>query len=277
MWTLSPEFQREVSRDDYEVIVVDNGSTDPVDQTLCQSFGARLTFVDVPDPTPSPCRAINLGLQIASADLCGVFIDGARMASPGLIRTAIDASRIDQRAVIGTLAFHLGPALQMISVHTGYDATAEDALLETVHWRSDGYRLFDISVLAGSSLAGWFVAPNEANALFMSASMWADLGGYDEAFTSPGGGLANLDMLIRACEQPGSQLITLLGEATFHQVHGGVATNALSSPVPGFHEEYRRLRGRPCVPPQQQPLLIGRVHPGILPSLITSIGQAVRT
>ena len=57
------------------------------------------------------------------------------------------------------MAFHLGPDVQMRSIFDGYDAEAEDAQLEQVPWREDGYRLFDISVLAGSSVPGWFWIP----------------------------------------------------------------------------------------------------------------------
>jgi hypothetical protein len=36
----------------------------------------------------------------------------------------------------------------------------------------------------------------------------------------------NHDAFWRACALPGAQLIRIGGEATFHQVHGGIATNA---------------------------------------------------
>ena len=42
----------------------------------------------------------------------------------------------------------------MRSVPLGYDQQEEDRLLDSVDWTHDGYRLFDISVLAGSSAGG---------------------------------------------------------------------------------------------------------------------------
>jgi osmoprotectant transport system permease protein len=53
--------------------------------------------------------------------------------------------------------------------------------------------------------------------------------------------------------------VHLLGEGTFHQFHGGVATNvpAASHPFPIFHEEYVRLRGEPFAPPTALPVILG--------------------
>ena len=48
-------------------------------------------------------------------------------------------------------------------------------------------------------------------------------------------------MWTRACELDDTELILLLGEATFHQIHGGVATNALESPWRKFHDEYVKI------------------------------------
>src|SRR5581483_9041619 len=52
-----------------------------------------------------------------------------------------------------------------------------------------------------------------------------ELGGFDERFASPGGGYVNLDAYRRALDLPRTRLIVLLGEGTFHQVHGGAATS----------------------------------------------------
>lgn len=269
--SLSPACQRGVAAADYEVIVVDNGSTRPFDRALCARLCPNARFETIPDPAPSPVAAINHGLAQARGDLVGVLIDGARMASPGLVATALEAAGLHPRPVIGTLAFHLGPDVQMRSVAAGYDQQVEDALLASVDWVGDGYALFSISVLAGSSGRGWFVLPAETNALFMTRGQWRELGGYDPAFVAPGGGLVNLDTWVRACADPAARVMLLLGEATFHQVHGGIATNAPQrSHWQAFHDEYVRIRGHAFRPPTGRPLLVGRLPPQAMPSVLAS-------
>lgn len=265
--SLSTAMQRDIGSETYEIIIVDNGSTEPFDHDRCRQLGDNISIHRVANATPSPVLAINQGLALARGELIGVFIDGARMASPRLLATALDAARLHRRPIIGTLAFHLGTDVQMRSIADGYCQHVEDRLLASVDWAADGYRLFAISVFAGSSADGWFVVPAETNALFLTREHWQALGGYDPAFVSPGGGLVNLDTWSRACADPSGRLMLLLGEATFHQVHGGIATNSTASNWPLFHDEYRRLRGRDYVQPAGTPLLVGRLHPAVLSSV----------
>jgi Glycosyl transferase family 2 len=274
--SLSPEMQRSVRPSDYEIIVVDNGSTPPADVTACKRWGARIEpiVIDPHRASVSPAHAINLGIARARGELIGVMIDGARLASPGLVAGALAASRTDDRAVVVTLAFHLGTKLQMQSVREGYDQAAEDRLLQRARWYEDGYRLFGLSVFAGSSQGGWFRPVSESNALFMGRALWKELGGFDERFRSPGGGFVNLDVLARAVALPRSVVVTLLGEGTFHQVHGGVATNALQSIHDVFEEEYRHIRGRPYEPPAYRSAYYGTIPDMLLNAIAESARAA---
>lgn len=270
--SLSLDNQIGLGAADYEVILIDNGSKRPFAADDCRRWIPDIQIVRLPDPTVSPVPAINHGLGLARGDLIGVMIDGARMASPGLLAMALEASRLHANPVIGSLAFHLGPDVQMRSVRQGYCAAVEDSLLAASGWENDGYALFDISVFAGSSSNGWFVLPAETNALFMLREQWRRLGGYDPNFVTPGGGLANLDTWARACSDPAAQVIMLLGEATFHQVHGGVATNSMQTNWQSvFAEEYRRLRGCDFKLPKVQPRFYGSIHRHLLPSLRASV------
>jgi len=271
--SLSAAMQRGIDASEYEIVVIDNGSTQPFDEAALARLASNVVTRRMGDPTCSPVPAINLGLQMARGDLVGVWIDGARMASPGLLARARQASRLHERPVIGTIAFHLGPDVQMESVKHGYDQGVEDDLLARSGWEDDGYRLFDISALAGSSAGGWFKVPAESNAVFLRREHWLELGGFDERFVTPGGGYANLDMWRRVCADPTGELIMLLGEATFHQVHGGIATNSPDPPQQLFQEEYLRIRGAPYETPTRRPIYFGGLPPQAIQSLKSSVGH----
>jgi hypothetical protein len=251
--SLSPAMQRDIEPGDYEVILIDNGSTQTCDENELRRLLPGLVMYQMQNAAVSPVPAINFGLTVARGDLVGVCIDGARMASPGLLSKALAASQLHRRPVIGTIAFHLGPEVQIESVKYGYNQAIEDELLARSGWEADGYQLFTISALAASSAGGWFELPAESNALFLRAEHWRALGGWDEGFVTPGGGLVNCDTWTRVCADPTGELIMLLGEATFHQVHGGVVTNNLNPPIKLFHEEYERLSGCVAAPTSGRP------------------------
>jgi hypothetical protein len=270
--SLSPDLQHGVAAEDYEIIVVDNGSTIPPtpEEVMSWAPNGRLLVVGE-NARPSPVQAINDALAESRGELVGVFIDGARIASPGVLAGALDAAKLQPTPVIGVFSFHLGPDIQSRSTQNGYDRTAEDRLLNSVRWEEDPYRLFEIAVFADSSAGGWFSTPAETNALFLKRAKWLELGGFDPAFKSPGGGLANLDLWARLCGDPSIRPALLLGEATFHQVHGGVATNAASSPWEHFHAEYVRIRGHDYQKPSVSPWLFGRFQDRHLRSVGDSV------
>lgn len=259
--SLSPIVQRDIGADDYEIILVDNGSSQPSNHAALLECGANLTLRRLDNAGPSPVRAINIGLSLARGHLVGVMIDGARMASPGLLSSALQASHLYERGVISPLGFHLGRGPQTEAAQNGYDQEAEDALLTSSDWIRDGYNLYDIAVIAPGQAGGWFRPLNESTALFMAKPMWDELNGFDERFSAPGGGLANMDAYIRACHLPNAQPVMLLGEATFHQIHGGIASNAPPGKHPWeqFHKEYIAIRGAPLETPRYEPICIGRV------------------
>ena len=255
--------------DGLEILVVDNGSPTPVDEDLVRATpGARLIRID--DAPPSPAHACNVGIAEATNELVGVIVDGARMASPGLVRTAQIAATSSSRAVITAPAYHLGREIQMSAAAAGYDQSVEDGLLATVDWEGDGYGLFTICVLAASSSRGWFGPMGESSSLFLRRSLWEEHGGYDEVFDRPGGGLVNHDVYRRACELPEIDHFVVLGEGTFHQFHGGSATGG-----PSRHDElwaeYASIRGRPFTPPTPESVYVGTIPPTARRHLVRSI------
>ncbi|MFI0844325.1 glycosyltransferase family A protein [Mesorhizobium sp. IMUNJ 23232] len=244
--SLSPPYQRGIAPSDYEIIIVDNGSVPPVDPETLAGQGLDVIVETVDNPTVSPAPAINRGLRLARAPLIGLWVDAARMASPGLVSACVEAVRLHPRPVIATFNYHLGRRLQYFSAAEEHTREAEDALLDSIGWPQNGERLFEISTLdAKGGVTGPMI---ESCALFMPRALWDELGGADEAFVSPGGGAVNPDMFIRACELPDVQLIRILGQGTFHQVHGGVSTSGgggLMEAGKAMSREYFRIRGRP--------------------------------
>jgi hypothetical protein len=263
LYSLSADYQRHIARDDYEVIVVDNGSDMPVDAAIFAELAGNFRLIRI-DPAPaSPAPALNRGLAAARGEIVGLMTDGARIATPGLLHFARHGARLFDRAVVATLGWYLGHDLQGWAITSGYDRAREDALLDSVDWKTDGYRLFEVGTMDESSLDGWFQPIAESNALFLRRATWELLGGVDERFRAPGGGLMNLDTFRRALELPDAELVILLGEATFHQLHGGVNTNAAPERQQRNWEtwsaEYASLQGRPyeVVRPKHPPVYIG--------------------
>jgi glycosyltransferase involved in cell wall biosynthesis len=151
--SLSPAMQRGIKAEQYEIILIDNGSPAPMPLDRFPTYGAQVSCHWIENASASPAAAANFGLKQARGRLIGVMVDGARLASPGLLTTALLAEQLDERPVISSLGFHLGFMPQMESLGHGYSQTTEDALLDAARWTEDGYRLFDIAALAGSSEA----------------------------------------------------------------------------------------------------------------------------
>ena len=256
--SLTRPYQRGVDAVDYEIVVVDNGSPEPVELPAGLDPQPRLIRLD---PAPaSPVYAARTGVDAARAPVLTLVLDGARMVTPGAVAAALQAVRQypgEPGAAVTTPAWHLGHEHQSVSIRNGYGPAAEDAMLADIDWIAHGYRLFDVASLAGSNPRGVLDPPNESCFLTLTRELWDRVGGLDERFDLPGGGYANLDMWVRLLEA-GAEPVVLLGEGSFHQVHGGVSTRPDCDPAPWL-AQYERLRGRPYSRPVYQPTFVGRI------------------
>jgi len=260
--SLSAAYQRGISAADYEVIVVDNGSPTPVDEAVFAGLEGQFRLVRIDDASPSPAGAVNRGLVESRGDTVGVMVDGARLASPGLLRYALVGSGIHARSGVATLGWYLGFDYQRYAIASGWTKDDEDGLLAQIAWPTDGYRLFEVSTMDESSTYGWFFGIFESNCLFLPASAWEELGGFDEDFAEPGGGLVNHDALRRATELDDLGWVMLLAEGTFHQLHGGIATNVAPDDIERqmqvWSAHYQVIRGRDVAPPKlDDPVFLG--------------------
>jgi len=276
LFALSADYQRQIDPDDYEVIVVDNGSSPALDWGVIKDLRGHFRMIRIDDAPRSPAHAVNRGIAAARGDIIGVVIDGARIVTPGLLHFSLLGTRSHAKAVVASMGWYLGGDYQCAAAEAGYDETREDALLASIDWPADGYRLFEIGTMDESSVDGWLTPIAETNTLFLRHELWEALGGMDERFDVPGGGLVNLDTYRRAMLLDGAEPVVLLGEGSFHQLHGGISTNAAVAQQPDnwnrWHGQYRSLRGQDFAHPpwRNPPTLIGTLPPAALSRFVRS-------
>jgi len=75
----------------------------------------------------------------------------------------------------------------------------------------------------------------------------------------------------------GTELVVLLGEGMFHQVHGGIATNAgealLKTNIQLWRAQYKCIRGEDFSPPRKRPVYLGTVPA----TALNSVAESART
>lgn len=244
--SLTPPLQRTESTVPYEIIVVDNGST-VVPQGLTHL--GNVLVVQMRNPTMSPGPAINFGLELSRGKVVGIIPDGARMVSPRLLAEALKVIEKDENSIVGTYAYHLGTEPQPRSVATGYSPEIEERMLKESHWLEDSDALFSIAVLEDDRFFPGTLPP-ESTATFLGRSALKKIGGMNEKFIMPGGGLVNHEFWSRCCNHPEFEITMLSGQGTFHQIHGGVSTNSVKSKWEAFTGEFQQITGSSYVEPR---------------------------
>ena len=261
-------YQKGLRSDEYEVIVVDNGSSTPL---TYDNLPPNVQIVRAPDPRQSPVFALNWAArEIAKGEILLFAIDGARIFSERLIDETVKAHDRMEDAFVFSLAWHIGPKVQMESVPEGYGAEIEDGLIRAARWPDEADGLFGISVLAGSSSNGFFGDITESNSFSISRTSFDRHGGFDERFTSPGGGLANLEIFRRYVTRPDARNVCLLSEGTFHQVHDSVATSGKNR-WEAFAGEYEAIFGGPYLRPSYHCFYQGKPRAGMVPFILQSL------
>lgn len=261
--SLLPPYQRHIADEDYEIILVENGSTRPLDEGV-QQMAPNIRYVYIPpgESNPNPAAALNRGVALARAPLLCLMIDGARLVTPEVLAWGLRLMALGNDTLVEVRGWHLGPKFQPESIAEGYDEKAERELLAGVRWQANGYRLFEIAAISAQTRLGLSGKTAESNCLFMTREFFTRLGGMDERSRTAGGGLVNLDFFGRAVAAAGT-VFTLLGEGTFHQVHGGAATGLTS---PDLREAIARWRAESkdlghAISPDYRFVLAGHLPP----------------
>jgi cephalosporin hydroxylase len=262
--SLSRSYQQGIDGLDYEVIVVENRSAPEqrLGEEFVRSFGSQFRYIDLgEDATPSPARAVNRGVEASTGRALALMIDGAHVLTPGVLRFGMLGLSAYAPAIVTAKQWYVGPGQQPQAVAGGYDSALEDRLFAEIDWPADGYRLFEIGHFIGDR--DWFDGEWESNCVFVPRDLLEQVGGMDERFSAPGGGFVNLDFFERMVGSPGVTLVTMLGEGSFHQVHGGTTTN-LTEPdalISSYDDQYEELRGRRFQVPPQRAHYVGSLTP----------------
>lgn len=259
--TLIESYQK-VSSELYDVIVIDNGSSEPLDREFVQNHGSNFFYLYYESKFPSPVEAINFCVKHINSEYIMCLIDGARMLSPNILKYSFNAWKLSNSPFVYTVGMHIGDQLQNISMENGYDQQLEDEILATIDWQENGYTLFSISSLAASSKDGFLSIISESNCFSLKREDYLRIGGLNKKFISPGGGLVNLDFFTQINSLQEIMPILLLGEATFHQFHGGVATNVPMDehPFGKMNEEYKSIYGHYFKKNTRKPYYFGKLN-----------------
>jgi cephalosporin hydroxylase len=273
--SLTRGYQQGIGSLRYEVLCIDNGSSPPLDRHWVEGFGPEFRLIHPTTRSPSPCGAINEAARQAKGRYLAIMIDGAHILSPGVFREVWDATDGAPGAVVGLRQWFIGGDQRWLSV-SGYTTDQEDILFDKIAWPANGYKLFRISSPVWESPNHWLDGMIESNCLFVPRDIYERIGGMDEAFDEPGAGYANLDLFKRSVAASPEPLISILGEASFHQFHGGTTTNVSDREkenlVRAYESKYMRLRGEAFVgiPPvdirqhgqlRAQSAVVGRQRP----------------
>ncbi len=263
--SLSGSYQEGVDESDYDVHVVENGSSEPVDEAFVRGFGRNFHYYRLTDPPPSPAFALNYGAAHSNGQFVGLMIDGAHILTSRVVAHSLKLIRSVQCPIVAVRRFYLGPGQQPETIQQGYDQATEDELLARIGWPRQPERLFEIGAFMGKRRPGWFGRFWESNCLIMPRVVFRAIGQFDERFDFPGGGFVNLDIFRRAVAHPGAKLYVLLGEGSFHQVHGGTTTNHAPDDVARqlveYGAQYEVIRGEPYRMPRVDMEFFGTLHP----------------
>ena len=244
--SLSSMYQTGSDALDYEVLCVDNGSDPPLEEEWVASFGPQFRLIRPSRKLSSPCAALNEAALMARGKYLALMIDGAHVLTPGVFRETLQAWRENPDAVVALRQWFIGGDQRWLTL-VGYTREQEDQLFERIRWPLNGYDLFRIGSPMSDNPEHWFDGITETNCLMLPAALYDRIGGFDEGFDQAGGGFANLDLWRRASASAAAPLIAMVGEASFHQFHGGTTTNVddleKDLRVRSYANAYRSLRG----------------------------------
>jgi len=262
LFTLSVPYQQGVSESDYEIIAVENASTDNFDEETLSSLGSNIRFFRREETAHTPVPAINFAFSKCRGRIIGLMIDGARMLTPRVIQYVLMAEKLSENSLIVVPGYQLGEQVQHLNVSNGYDEISEKELLDTIAWRENGYELFSVSSISWANERGYFQPMMECNCLFSSADNFENIGYADKRFDLRGGGSINLHIFRSLGLLEDNLFVILPGEGSFHQFHGGVTTSEYSdwtTAVTSHSKQLQSIWNNEFHGLRREPVLLGAV------------------
>jgi glycosyltransferase involved in cell wall biosynthesis len=155
--------RQDISQSDFEVIIIDDGSTDNTADYL-KSYKGVLTLKPIINPRNSG-RAVsrNRGIDAAANELI-VFLDADIEANPDFIRLHLEAQNKGQCACVGKILYH--PDLEINSLMTYLDKRGS------------------AKAYSGSRIPGKYFRTTNAS---VPKSVLNEVGNFDENFVQYGG------------------------------------------------------------------------------------------
>lgn len=269
--TMFPDFQKDIKQSEYEVIVVENESTEMLDPNFIKNLPVNIKYFSRKETSVTPVAAINFAFEQCAGSFIGLILDGARMLSPKVLSYAKMAYLIHPESLVSVPGYHLGEKEQHLN--TIEDIQKEVEWLNCSNWQKNGYELFNFAVFGGGNRFGFFHPFMESNCFFSSFNKFKLTGFADPSFDLPGGGALNLHMFRSIGLMPDTPYFLLYGEGTFHQSHGGVTTNNIQDREKllaqtkaqlesKWHGGFHALR--------REPILLGTPHPYMMERLKVS-------
>lgn len=266
LYSLSVDFQKNVSADDYEVIVVENSSSSNMDPAIINHLSGHFSHFLRDEPGTSPVPAFNAGLREAKGDIIGILIDGARLITPRVLEHVLRVHTAFESPLIAIPGYHIGT--QEHEFYGPERIAEEQALLTSIDWKNNGYDIFHHACFSAGNRRGYFHPMMECNALFTTRKSLKKIDDGDERFNLPGGGSYNLHLYRSLGILPENQLVILPGEGSFHQFHGGVTTSSIpdrEAKLKGFNEQLNSFWNGQFKALTREPILYGNIPAQALP------------
>ncbi len=276
LMSCAPKYQR-AAKDKIEVIIADNGSTEPLPKNLQKRFPFVSKIIRT-EGRPSPVFALNEAIKHAKFNMVGLMIDGAHLLSPGIFRNTRDIAQLYARPVINVPQYYFGNVSQNLNPKlNAWDR--ETWWLNRLNWPEQGYALFRQALFPGENISKSRSDAIESNCLIARRVVYDECGAFDERFDEAGAGFANLEMFTRLTNHKDNTYVMFPGEGSFHQDHDGTTTR--KSPeerdimVQEYREKYTQITGVETLPNVRSPMMYGvqRRSTDVIPTISKQYGQ----